>query len=128
ADVVLLVGDSLLQTWPHLNERLLATPAKPEEANVKRRILWLAPRVEMRIFGFEGDIEGVAAGLGATLAANLAALRARIKGRPVAQAQLPLAALDALAGAVRGARFGVAVWSAASLGALEIEMLHGLVR
>ena len=128
ADVALLVGDSLLQTWPHLNERLLAPPAKPEGANVKRRILWLAPRAEMRISGFEGDIEVVAAGLGATLAANLAALRARIKGRPVAQAQLPFAALDALAGAVRGARFGVAVWSAASLGALEIEMLHGLVR
>jgi formylmethanofuran dehydrogenase subunit B len=29
---------------------------------------------------------------------------------------------------VKGARFGVAVWTAGSLGALEIEMLHGLVR
>ena len=29
---------------------------------------------------------------------------------------------------LKGARFGVAVWSAAHLGALEIEMLHGLVR
>ena len=29
---------------------------------------------------------------------------------------------------MKGARFGVAVWTAASLGALEIEMLHGLVR
>ena len=39
-----------------------------------------------------------------------------------------MSALDALATTVKGARFGVAVWTAASLGALEIEMLHGLVR
>ena len=72
----------------------------------------------------------VAAGLGATLAANLAALRARVKGRPVATSaiSIPLPALDALADVVKGARFGVAVWTAASLGALEIEMLNGLVR
>jgi formylmethanofuran dehydrogenase subunit B len=128
ADVILLVGDGLTEAWPHLNERLLARPARPEDADVKRRIVWLAPQAGARIPGFDGDIDVFAAGLGATLAANLAALRARVKGRPVAQTQLPLTALDALAGAVRGARFGVAVWTAASLGALEIEMLHGLVR
>jgi formylmethanofuran dehydrogenase subunit B len=128
ADVVLLVGDGLLETWPHLIERLLARPATPEGADVKRRVVWLAPRGDARIPSFEGDVEVFAAGLGATLAANLAALRARVKGRPVAQAPLPFSALDALAGIVKGARFGVAVWTAASLGALEIEMLHGLVR
>ena len=32
ADVVLLVGDGLTETWPHLNERLLAPPARPEGA------------------------------------------------------------------------------------------------
>jgi formylmethanofuran dehydrogenase subunit B len=125
ADVVLLVGDGLLQTWPGLTERLLASPARPEGADVKRRIVWLAPRADATIPGFDGDIEVVAAGLDATLAANLAALRARVKGRPVAQ---PSPVLDALVGVVKGARFGVAVWTAGSLGALEIEMLHGLVR
>jgi formylmethanofuran dehydrogenase subunit B len=128
ADVVLLVGDGLTETWPGLAERLLAPPAKPEGVDVKRRIVWLAPQSGATLPGFDGDIEVFAAGLGATLAANLAALRARVKGRPVAQTQLPLAALDALAGIVRDARFGVAVWTAESLGALEIEMLHGLVR
>ena len=44
------------------------------------------------------------------------------------QTQPPSAALDALVGVLKDARFGVAVWTAASLGALEIEMLHGLVR
>jgi formylmethanofuran dehydrogenase subunit B len=128
ADVVLLVGDGLLQGWPQLIERLLRPPARPEGADVKRRIVWLAPQAEARIPGFDGDIEVVAAGLGAMLAANLAALRARVKGRPVAQTKIPLPALDALIGVVKGARFGVAVWTAASLGALEIEMLNGLVR
>ena len=128
ADVVLLVGDGLMQAWPHLAERLLRPPARPEGVDVKRRIVWLAPHADATIPGFDGDIEVVAAGLGATLAANLAALRARVKGRPVAQARISLPALDALAATVKSARFGVAVWTAASLGALEIEMLNGLVR
>jgi formylmethanofuran dehydrogenase subunit B len=38
-----------------------------------------------------------------------------------------LTVLDALAATLKGARFGVAVWTAASLGALEIGMLNGLV-
>jgi formylmethanofuran dehydrogenase subunit B len=128
ADVVLLVGDGRLQTWPHLIERLLAPPARPEGADVKRRIVWLAPHADARLPGFDGVIEVHAAGLGATLAANLAALRARVKGRPVAQTQIALPALDALAGFMKSARFGVAVWTAASLGTLEIEMLNGLAR
>jgi formylmethanofuran dehydrogenase subunit B len=128
ADVVLLVGDGLTEAWPHLNERLLTAPARPEGADAKRRIVWLAPRADAKIPGFDGDVEMFAAGLGATLATNLAALRARVKMRPVAQAPLSFSALDTLAGIVKGARFGVAVWTAASLDALEIEMLHGLVR
>jgi len=128
ADVVLLVGDGLTEAWPALNERLLRPLARPDGVDVARRIVWLAPHADAKILGLDGDIEVVAAGLGATLAANLAALRARAKGRPVAQTQLPLSALDALSCVVKGARFGVAVWTAASLGALEIEMLHSLVR
>ncbi len=128
ADVVLLVGDGLTEAWPQLNERLLAPPARPEGADVKRRIIWLAPQADAKLPGFDGNVEVHTAGVGVTLAANLAALRARIKGRPVAQAQIPLPVLDALASVVKGARFGVAVWTASSLGALEIEMLNGLVR
>lgn len=128
ADLVMLVGDGFTEAWPQLAERLLQPPARPEGADVERRIVWLAPQADATIPSFGGDIEVVAAGRGATLAANLAALRARVKGRPVAQAPLPLPALGALAAALKGARFGVAVWTAASLSALEIEMLHGLVR
>src|SRR5579862_3309459 len=35
ADVVLLVGDALQETWPALNERLLRPPARPEGVDVK---------------------------------------------------------------------------------------------
>jgi formylmethanofuran dehydrogenase subunit B len=128
ADFVLLVGDGLLATWPGLNERLLRPPARPDGVDIRRRIVWLAPQADAAIPGLDGDIEVIAAGLGATLAANLAALRARVKGRPVGRAQISLPALDALAGNLKGARFGMAVWTAASLGTLEIEMLNGLAR
>ena len=133
ADVVLLVGDALTEAWPSLTERLLAPPARPEGVNVKRRIIWLAPAIGARIGGFEGDIEIWKAERGATLAVNLAALRARVKNRPIAnpriaRSALPLSVLDSIATTIKAARFGVAVWTAESLGALEIEMLHGLVR
>jgi formylmethanofuran dehydrogenase subunit B len=128
ADVVLLLGDGLTEAWPRLNERLLTPPARPEGVEVKRRIVWLAPRADASLANFDGDIEVFAAGAGMTLAANLAALRARIKGRRIGRTELPFAALDSLAEILKGARFGVAVWTAASLGALAIEMLHGLVR
>jgi formylmethanofuran dehydrogenase subunit B len=101
--------------------------------DVKRRIIWLAPAIGARIGGFEGDIEIWGAERGATLALNLAALRARVKNRPIAnpciaRSALPLSVLDSIATTIKAARFGVAVWTAESLGALEIEMLHGLVR
>jgi formylmethanofuran dehydrogenase subunit B len=128
ADVLLLAGDALPQTWPGLNERLLRPAARPNGVDVARRIVWLAPEADATIPAFVGEIEVVAAGLGTTLAANLAALRARIKSRPVARAPIPLPTLDALAAVLKRARFGVAVWTAARLGALELEMLNGLVR
>jgi formylmethanofuran dehydrogenase subunit B len=133
ADVVLLVGDGLTETWPDLAERLLEPPAKLEGAEAKRRIVWLAPAIGARIRGFDGNIEIWRAERGATLAVNLAALRARVKNRPIAnpriaRSALHLSALDSIAKTIKAARFGVAVWTAGSLGALEVEMIHGLVR
>ena len=129
ADVVLLVGDGLTEAWPALNERLLRPPARPEGVDVKRRIVWLAPQADATIPGFDGEIEVVAAGARRN-ARRQSGRVARAGQRPSrrANARLPLPALDALAAILKGARFGVAVWTAASLGALEIEMLHGLVR
>jgi formylmethanofuran dehydrogenase subunit B len=128
ADVLLLVGGALQETWPDLTQRLLAIRARPHGVPVPRRIVWLAPHADAGMSGFDGLIEVAVAGLGATLAANLAALRARIKGCTVARTQISLSTLDALSDRLKGAHFGVAVWAAGSLGALELEMLNGLVR
>ena len=128
ADVLLLVGDALVETWPALIERLLRLPARPEGVDVARQIIWLAPKADAKIPSFSGEMTVVGAGLGANRAANLAALRARTKGRPVTRAEIPLPTLDALAADLKSARFGVAVWNSARLGALELEMLNGLVR
>jgi formylmethanofuran dehydrogenase subunit B len=57
----------------------------------------------------------------------LAALRARVAGRPVGKTIVSAKTLDAVAGELRAARFGVALWSASELDALSIEMLCGLV-
>ena len=59
-----------------------------------------------------------------SLPALLAVLRAHIAGRPAGKIAKPVATL---ATALQAARFGVAVWSAASLDALAIEMLFGLI-
>ena len=128
ADVLLLVGDGLEESWPVLNKRLLVVRPGLEDGAASRRVMWLAPHGDDRLSRFDGPIEVVAAGTGTTLAANLAALRARIKGRPVAASIIPLVTLDALSDRLKAAKFGVAVWAAQSLGPLELEMLNGLVR
>jgi formylmethanofuran dehydrogenase subunit B len=57
----------------------------------------------------------------------LATLRARVNGRPIGPSPVPMPVLDGVAGGLKAARFGVAVWSAAELDTLTIEMLCGLV-
>ena len=128
ADLVLLVGDGLQEAWPDLVERLLKPPARPHGEDVARRIVWLAPNSRAKLTQFGGAIETVAVGPGAGLAVYLAALRARVKGRPLAATEFDPGALDSIAAALKASKFGVAVWTATSLDALEIEMLNGLVR
>jgi len=88
-----------------------------------RRTFWLCPGSDA---GAAGSI--TIAGLGARdLPVLLATLRARINGRPAGPSPVPAPVLDGVAEGLRAARFGVAVWSAAELDALTIEMLCGLV-
>jgi formylmethanofuran dehydrogenase subunit B len=126
-DVLLLVGEGLLVAWPQLKERLLTAPLGTESgADAKRRIRWLCPgRGEAKALA-SVDIQTIGRAP-AELPVVLAALRARIAGRAVNGSATPVRALDALAADLRGGRFGVAVWSAAYLDALSVEMLCGLV-
>ena len=117
ADFLLLIGPGLVQAWPELWTRLLATPE-----GVARRIVWLCGGSEAETAGTPVEIIG---GAPEDLPALLASLRARCAGRPggnIAQA------LSALASDLGNVKFGVAVWSAAALDALTVEMLCGLVR
>ena len=128
ADLVLMIGAGLVETWPQLPERLFVRPAMPQsDAAIERRIVWLCPgkgvttlprRESMKVIGRDP----------AGLAVLLAALRARVAGHPVGKTWLSATALDALAAELRSARFGVAVWSAAQLDVLAVEMLCGLVQ
>jgi formylmethanofuran dehydrogenase subunit B len=119
ADLLLLVGSGLTEAWPELPARLFG------DAN--RRIVWLCPggaaaqARALQNVSIIGDDT-------ADLPILLAALRARCAGRPVAKTPVAAQELDALAGNLAKARFGVAVWSAAEHDELTIEMLCGLVK
>lgn len=123
-DLLLLVGPGLAAAWPDLVPRLLAKPLAGEIGARARRIVWLCP--ERGLIG--GDNISVIGRGPQDLPTLLAALRARVAGRPIGQVSVPAKALDALAADLKAAKFGVAVWSGAKLGALTIEMLCGLVK
>ncbi len=129
-DVLLLVGDGLEEAWPALNERLLTVPVRPDGGEgQQRRIVVLATDERSARPERSGDVETAVFGKGADFAANLAALRARVKrpARKVGSDPAP-SRLETIADFLREARFGVAIWSASGLDALEIEMVNGLVR
>ena len=116
ADVLLLVGPLPADAWP----QLLST--KPETG--ERTIIWLCPGRAARR---GGKVQAVGRGAD-ELPAVLAAVRASVAARPVGPAPVGAKTLRTVADQLTAARFGTAVWSAASLDALTIEMLCGLVK
>jgi formylmethanofuran dehydrogenase subunit B len=124
ADTLLLVGSGLIDAWSELPQHLFGATGAPDGRGRRERLIfWLCP-------GRDGGAAGKAAIIGheaGELPELLAALRARVNGRPVGKIGVSAPELDELAGALKAARFGVAVWSAAELDALAIEMLCGIV-
>ena len=103
-DVVLLIGpikDHAALTW-------LAKPVRPYQEAFERRVVELDRPAS--------DAETLS---------TLAMLRQLVK-RPGPASDFPSLALTAEA--LRSAKFGVAIWSAAHLPDLAVEMIHGLVR
>jgi formylmethanofuran dehydrogenase subunit B len=120
ADVLLLVGDLPADAWLQL------VSAKPE--TTERTIIWLCPgRAARRSTGSAGKVQTIGRGSD-ELPALLAAVRAAVTGRRVGPAPVGAKTLKTVADQLKAARFGTAVWSAASLDALTIEMLCGLVK
>ena len=85
ADFLLLVGPGLIEAWPALPERLFA----------KRRIVWLCPDAAAVSASTYKNV-AVVGDNPAELPAIVALLRARCAGRPVANAPIALATIDAL--------------------------------
>ena len=128
ADTLLLVGPGLDGPWPELPRRLFGPMRSSQgDANVARRIYCLCPGRDLAIPA-SGKTAAVALGKQpAQLPALIAALRARVAGRLIAVTHVSTRKLDEIAAGLKGARYGVAIWSAAALDALTIEMLCGLV-
>jgi len=130
ADTLLLVGPGLIEAWSELPRDLLGARGGEASAGADRRIFWLCPRKSrLGNDNHAGSTYPISVidREARDLPVLLAALRARVNSRPAAPSLVPAAALDGLADALKAARFGVAVWSAAELDGLTIEMLCGLV-
>jgi len=127
-DLLLLVGPGLIAPWPDLPARLLSRPTPSERGEaVERRVYWLCPGASQPDdYAHTIEIERLGRGP-AELPVVLALLRARVAGQPVEKTSIPRKAVDRLAAELKAAKFGVAVWSAATLDALSLEMLCGLV-
>jgi len=128
ADTLLLVGPGLAETWPELPQRLLGR-IQPSQTSggIERRIFWLCPgRDVAMIAAAKATVEAVGTEP-RDLPALLAALRARLAGRPTGKTRVSSRLLDEISNGLKTARFSVAIWSAATLDALTIEMMCGLV-
>src|SRR5215472_7097134 len=130
ADTLLLVGPGLIEAWSELPRDLLGARGGEASAGADRRMFWLCPRKSrLGNDNHAGSTYPISVidREARDLPVLLAALRARVNSRPAAPSLVPAAALDGLADALKAARFGVAVWSAAELDGLTIEMLCGIV-
>ncbi len=119
ADTLLLVGPSLEKDAPELTRWLGLDLAATARA---RAIVRLCPGRAAPLAG-ETRVGRDAA----QLPSLLAALRARLAGRPAGKPGVSAKAIADVATRLKAARFGVAVWSAADLDPLAVEMLCGLV-
>jgi formylmethanofuran dehydrogenase subunit B len=124
ADTLLLVGPGLGEAWQQLPPHLFAALRQAESgSSIGRQIYCLCPASHWSI----PDSAVVVKGQGREIPILLAALRARLAGRPTGKTRIPSSKLDQIATALKAARFGVAVWSAATIDAPTIEMLCGLL-
>jgi formylmethanofuran dehydrogenase subunit B len=115
ADVLLIAGPMPAGAWPALS---------PGD----RQILRLCPGRSVQRESAH-DVKSRTIGRDAhDLPALLAALRACVARRPFGKLRIPAKTIAAAAAQLEAARFGVAVWSAAQLDTLTIEMLCGLVK
>jgi formylmethanofuran dehydrogenase subunit B len=124
ADMLLLVGPIRGAAHDQLLQNIIANGQAQQTA--PRRIIWLCPGRDL-----VPRAETIAANpIGRDLdelPVLLATLRAEVAGRPSAKTGASSKMLQQAAATLKEARFGTAIWSAAELDPLVIEMLCGLV-
>jgi formylmethanofuran dehydrogenase subunit B len=128
AETLLLAGEISGAGEMELVQRLFRQLAgRNGRGSAKRRVFWLCPGGDLAN-RLPNAIHSTAIGKQQKhLPALLAALRARIAGRPMDRAPVAIKVLDDVSAALKGAQFGVAIWSAEAFDALAIEMLCGLI-
>jgi formylmethanofuran dehydrogenase subunit B len=125
ADVILLVGDRPFDAWPELPDLLFRARENGDSSVSGRKIVALTSRAA----GLQsGNVATRLRADAAAIPTILATLRARTNRRPVARDFDRAAEIDAAAGILQAAKFGVALWSPEEIEALTIEMLVGLVK
>jgi formylmethanofuran dehydrogenase subunit B len=128
ADLLLLVGPGLVDARLHVPARLWERARSAQSGiDVERRIFWLSPGRDLPNLASLGMTAAAVGKEPRDLPVLLAALRARVAGRPTGKTHVSSRILEELSAALKAARFGVAIWSAAALDALTIELLCGLV-
>jgi formylmethanofuran dehydrogenase subunit B len=133
ADTLLLIGPGLIESslnaaGPESPQRWFAEIRQTQsDARGARRIFWLCPGRDLAASGSAGATIEAVGKEPRDLPALLAALRARSAGRPAGRIGVSSKMLDQVSNHLKAARFGVAIWSAAALDALVIEMICGLV-
>ena len=120
ADTLLFVGTGVAEAWA-------ATQQKRRDGGAGRRVFRLCPGRSPAPLGAGATAVTAVGKKAEELPAVLAVLRAHIAGRPTGEHGPSAKALREIAAELKAARFGVAIWSAATLDALAIEMLCGLV-
>lgn len=121
ADTLLVAGPGLGEASLRLLQQVLA------KLGVERRVFWLCPGQDAATAVIGGTATTMVGASPSDLAALVAALRAHLADRPVGKARVAGKVLQEVVSGLRAARFGVAIWSAASLDALTLEMLCGLI-
>jgi formylmethanofuran dehydrogenase subunit B len=124
ADLLLLVGSGLSEAWPEIWRHLRPDLPPKLGTDTPRRVIRLCPGRDAA--PPDVDAEDIGART-AELPALLGALRAIVAGRRIALPAARAKALAQCAEALRAARYGVVIWSAAALDALSVEMLCGLI-
>lgn len=128
ADTLLLIGPGLIKAWPELPPRLFGNMRQPKcHGTAERQILWLCPGDDLARLPPAATIVETIGKDPNDLPTLLAVLRARVAGRPTGKIRISSKTLDDLSAGLKASRFGVAIWSAATLDALTIEMLCGLL-